>query len=264
MTRRSELLYTPLSEALERLNSPSEAHRYSALPAGIHPAPYAVFARQVATPSQEVARFLSMALAHNLRPLFFEFHDDKFVTRNRCKFALARMHFTDSINRNGDGKWTDILDIQAGQGRSFASIDTNWGEPLVGFHHRLFREVFPTIPDSAFFDGSRWFHSHGISPRKYYPEFLSLFVSGCVLFESYLLCPEELEFTEDVVIPAFDSVAQAFGRRPLIVRLDPPDSEGNSFWLSYPTSLFPFVAEAATSSSLRKFHGANFVSAGAL
>jgi len=190
-----------------------------------------------------------MAISYNLRPLFFEYHDDKFVTLNRCKFALARMRFADTINANKDGRFTDVLDIQACQGRSFASISTKWGEPFVEFHHRLFREVFPRIPDSAFFEGSGWFHSHGFSPRKYYPEFLSLFVSGCVLFESYLLCPEEIDFTENVVIPAFDSVAKAFGRRPLIVRLDPPDSEGNSFWLSYPTSLLSFVGDAISNSS---------------
>jgi hypothetical protein len=244
MTRRSEFLYTPLSEALERLNSQSDANRVSSLPPCIAPAQYAVFARQVATPSHEVARFLSMTVTYNLRPLFFEFHDDKFVTRNRCKFALARMRFADTINTNNDGALTDVLDIQACQGRSFASISTKWGEPFVKFHHRLFREVFPIIPDSAFFDGSGWLHSHGLSPRKYYPAFLSLFVSGCVLFESYLLGPDELDFTENIVMPAFDSVSKAFGRRPLIVRLDPPDSEGNSFWLSYPTSLFSVVAGA--------------------
>jgi len=242
MTHHRELLYTPLLEALERLDSQSDANRVSSSFPGIFPARYAVFARQVATPSHEVARFLSMTIAYNLRPLFFEYHDDKFVTLNRCKFALARMRFADTIDTNMDVRLTDVLDIQACQGRSFASITTKWGEPFVDFHHRLFREVYPIIPDSAFFDGSRWFHSHGFSPRKYYPEFLSLFVSGCVLFESYLLCPDELDFTENVVIPAFDSVSKAFGRRPLIVRLDPPDSEGNKFWLSYPTSLLSVVA----------------------
>lgn len=248
MIRHCDLLYTPLLEALERLNSQSDANRVSALPPCIPPAQYAVFARQVATPSHEVARFLSMTKTYNLRPLFFEFHEDKFVTRNRCKFALARMRFADTINTNGHGRSTDVLDIQACQGRSFASISTKWGEPFVEFHHRLFREVFPMIPDSAFFDGSGWFHSHGFSPREYYPEFLSLFVSGCVLFESYLLCPEELDFTKNVVLPAFDSVSKAFGRRPLIVRLDPPDSEGDGFWVSYPVSLFSSVAGALSNS----------------
>jgi len=248
MIRHHELLYTPLLEALERLNSQSDANRVSSLPPGISPAQYAVFARQVATPSHEVARFLSMTTTYNLRPLFFEYYDDKFVTRNRCKFALARMRFADTINTNHDGRLTDVLDIQASQGHSFASISTKWGEPFVEFHHRLFREVYPMIAGSTFFDGSSWFHSHGFSPRNYYPEFLSLFVSGCVLFESYLLCPDELDFTENVVIPAFDSVSKAFGRRPLIVRLDPPDSEGNNFWLSYPMSLFSSVAKAFSNS----------------
>ena len=248
MTRPRELLYTPLLEALERLDSQSAASRASSLPPGISPARYAVFARQVATPSHEVARFLSMTVTYNLRPLFFEYHDDKFVTLNRCKFALARMRFADSINTNHNGRLTDVLDIQACQGHSFASITTKWGEPFVDFHHRLFREAYPMIPDNAFFDGSGWFHSHGFSPRKYYHDFLSLFVSGCVLFESYLSSPEELDFTQNVVIPAFDSVSSAFGRHPLIVRLDPPDSEGNNFWLSYPTTLFSFVSGAMSNS----------------
>lgn len=234
-------IYTPLSEAVARLES--NTPQGLPLPEGISPARYAVFPRQIATPSHEVFRFLSLAQAYNLTPLFFEFHADKFVTRNRCKFALARMRFEDLPSTNGALKSLTIVDIQAAQGKPFASIQTLWGESFIKFHHSLLCAAFPTLSGNSFFDGSAWFRARGRSPRNYYQNFLSLFVSGCILFESYLSCPDELDFTREVVVPAFNSVCKVFGSPPLIVRLDPPDTEGDSFWLSYPTSIYQPVAE---------------------
>lgn len=240
-------LYTPLPEAIARLKLRSDAPQGLPLPDGISPARYAVFPRQVATPSQEVFRFLSLAETYNLIPLFFEFHADKFVTRNRCKFALARMRFEDAPSTNGASKFLTIVDIQAAQGKSFTSIQTLWNESFIEFHHSLLCANFPNLSSSSFFDGSAWFRAHGDTPRDYYQHFLSLFVSGCVLFESYLSNCDEIDFTREIVVPAFNSVCAAFGSPPLIVRLDPPDTEGHSFWLSYPTSIHQPVAGCLSS-----------------
>jgi hypothetical protein len=242
MTRQLGRLYTPLPLAIAQLNGAvgTPNGNGSRFPVSVPPGRYAVFARQVATPSHKVSRFLSLASANGLTPLFFEFHADKFVTRNRCKFALAKMRFADEPSTWFNSPRLTVVDVQSAQGRPLDSIRTLWGEPLVDFHHGLLFSVFERLSCSAvFFDGSAWFRSHGSSAHSYYESFLSLFVSGWVLFESYLLQPDELAFTRDVVMPAFHSVRAAVGRSPLVVRLDPPELEGSEFWLAYPTAIAP-------------------------
>jgi len=137
-----------------------------------------------------------------------------------------------------------IIDLQKSQGLPFTSICTLWGEPFISFHHRLLLAEFPSLTNESFFDASSWFRRHGPSAREYYHAFLSLFISGCVLFETYSLSPDERAFTYDVVLRAFDSVCVAYRCPPLIVRLAPPDNEQHGFWSSYATSVQSRVVTA--------------------
>ena len=232
-----EELYVSLPEAVARVHGDKSRVDGLPFPTGNPGARYAVFPRQVATPTHEVRRFLSIAEAHGLEPLFFEYHADRFVTRNLCKFSLARMRFTDDPDHKGIDCVLTTIDIQAAQGRPLGALSTLWGEPLVTFHHKLLRESCPGLDDGAFYDGSGWFRSYGGTPIHYYRHFLSLFISQAVLFETYLMDREEARFTTDIVFPAFKYVRDTFGRKPLVVRLDPQGMEGHPFWLSYPKQL---------------------------
>lgn len=239
--------YTPLEEvATANISLPaSSAARALGIPEGR----YAVFPRQLASPTHEVFRFLTLSVSAGLTPLFLEFHSDKFVTRNRTKFSLARMTFTDTPCNTRIHTFT-TLDIQAAQGRSLRSLRTHWGEPFVNFHHSLFRSAASTVAAGAvFYDASRWFHTWGPTPQDYYFHFLSLFLSDFVLFESYVPHSYERSFTTNIVIPAFQAVKRTFGHRPRIVRLDPPESEGTDFWQFYPTRFKSVVDSHITSYS---------------
>ena len=94
------------------------------------------------------------------------------------------MRFADEPTADG-GRSLDVVDVQAAQGRPFETIQTVWGEPLVAFHHAMLFASFPLLPRAALWDASGWFRANGPSPSGYYRQFLSLFISGCVLFESY-------------------------------------------------------------------------------
>ncbi|HEY5315719.1 MAG TPA: hypothetical protein VIK18_24525 [Pirellulales bacterium] len=50
----------------------------------------------------------------------------------------------------------------------------------------------------------------------------------------------ESEFTNTVVLPAFDGVA-SLGLAPLVCRLDPPDREGCESWHFYDHVLYRYV-----------------------
>lgn len=91
------------------------------------------------------------------------------------------------------------------------------------------------------YDASDWYLAHGPGAQQYYADFFTLFIDHAILFESFLFTREEGHFTSEIIIPAFATAFSRRGLRPLICRLDPPDAEGNAYWLQYPQELQAFV-----------------------
>lgn len=244
---RIEHIYTPIQDVVQELfrrralSAPTVNNDLESL---LAPSGYAVLFRQVATPNFELERFLFLASITGLIPLVFEFHQDKFVTRNPAKYALARMGFFDGIGRNGGprSKRISIVDLDMADGTPFTHLTTSWGESFVEFHHGLL-SLFSPNTSVCRFDGSEWLKNHGGNARNYYTDFFQLFVRHAVLFESFLLSTDEdTIFTTDVVLPAFAEVVSNSGFKPLICKLDPPDREGDPLLYSYPMSLHQHVA----------------------
>ena len=244
-------LYTPLENAAAELRTrrgasvlavrtPLERHLFDG-----H---YAVLFRQIATPNFELERFVSLALSAGLTPMVLEFQRDKFVTRNPIKYALARMGFHAGTGRKGGSRlrFISVADLHATDGRLLCHALTSWGQRLVLFHHELLEER-QSLSCIELFDGSEWFLSHGGGARSYYAAFLSLFVRHAVLFESFLFTLHEHQFTSEIVLPSFDAVFAQHGLRPIVCRLDPPESEGFPYWLQYPDALHESVLARRTS-----------------
>ena len=210
---------------------------------------YAVLFRAIATPNFEMLRFVALARQHGLTPLVLEHHSDKLVfSRNPLKHALARMCFHNGIGRNGGARLSvlSVSDMSVFNGRTIADVKTFSGESLVGFHHHLLTTNAETRL-VEYFDLSSWLIAHGATASHYYPHFLSLFVRHAVLFESFLATPTESQFVSEIVIPALDAVSSEHGCRPLISRLDPIETEGDSYWLQYPHDLSAVAASRLSS-----------------
>lgn len=255
LDKRLNRLYTPIQDAICQIRDGAHKQPSTLLPVGLPKAKYAIFARQVASASHETLRFVRLAESHGLTPLCFEFHADKFVTRNRTKLSLGHMRFADTLTDCAKSKVIKTVNAQSAQGRPLESVRTVWGQSLIEFHHSLLKEALPKDSSPVLFDGSEWFRSFGHHPQDYYHQFLSLFVSQGVLFETYLLQPDERDFTSEIILPAFESVSSTIGR-PMIVQLDPPDCPGHDFWVSYPTSLREKVAERMNQESEKDIRNA--------
>ncbi len=119
-------------------------------------------------------------------------------------------------------------------------IATLWGQRLISFHHELL-SMRPSLSHVETHDASDWYVEHGPSAQQYYTDFFTLFIDHAILFESFLVTPQEEQFTSEIIIPAFEAAYARRGLRPLICRLDPPDTEGDSYWLQYPQELEVFV-----------------------
>lgn len=249
--------YTPLAEAVALLH----ARRAAASPLGtgnmlecyLAPRPYAVLFRHVATPNFELERFVALAYSVNLTPLVFEFPQDKFVTCNPAKHALARMSFYAGTGRNGGprNRVLTIADVVAADRMPLCQITTTFGQKLIPFHHELLRSQ-PGLHDLEIVDGSPFFLAHPGGARHYYPEVFRLFIRHAILFESFLFTPPDQQFTTEIAIPAFNAVNERHGCHPLICRLDPPETEGDSYWYHYPDALHERVATQFSSQQTPK------------
>lgn len=247
--RGCEVLYTPLEVAQEEirrrwndkdLKQSVVSFLNEQVPSFFKDSPCAVFWRHIASPNLEYAHFLKLAADAKLMPICPEFIADKFVTRNPDKYRLAKMYFHGvSGLKNGDKIETvKVIDVTAAQGKRLDEITTLWGEPFVGFHHRLVRELYPSVPCD--YDISEWIRQWG-SIDSGYERVFALLTCFAVLFENFFLSGHESEFTRTVALPAFHATVARFGVKPLIVRLLPPETETDLYWWCYPASLKPIV-----------------------
>lgn len=205
--------------------------------------PKLIFHRQLLTPNYETLRFVSIADALGIEPLFFEYHDDKFVTENDWKYHLGALSFYWGKGKKGGEKITrlNIIDFNSSNGKKISEIRTLWGQSLVEFHHELFALRFKKFNFDTF-DGSQWYIENGGKPKEYYKSFLALCIKNGILFENFILPnEEELRFTKDIFLPIFSEVTEKIGVKPLIVALEPTDIEGDKFWMCHPPETFDYV-----------------------
>jgi hypothetical protein len=245
-------MYTPLETAVEELHNrrlrfagctPGRDWLRDDLPK--HPNGYALLARFIATPNLEALRFLGLAKDSGLLSVIAGSNHDKFVTQNPLKRALARMGFHNGFNRHGQ-PLVEFVNVMNGsqQGRPMQELRTLWGQSLIAFHHELLAHAINGGGHPAVFDISAQYTRAGGTAAAYYRRFLlPLCIADGIVFEDYLLDGNELSFTRDVVLPAFDAVTAKFGLKPLIVRLSAPKEENSSHWFWYPGEMKTFVQE---------------------
>lgn len=193
------------------------------------------------TPNYEIRRYVSIADALDLTPLMFEREQDKFVPQNNIwKHALGKIRIMEGRDRNGHAilKKINIVNFNTASGTSLSSIQTLWGQSLIGFHHEMFFQAFPHLnKEDHIFDNSEWFFEVGGTLSTYYSALLDLTIAHGILFENFFLDEREREFTRDIFLPAFIAAYKRWGIKPLIVALEPTDTEGEEFWFSHPPEM---------------------------
>ncbi len=247
-----ETIYTSLEVAWEELATRRQDRnlekKVTEFIGGDVPEPFlkeaqAVLFRNLATPNYEVGRFISLINGFGkLKPLVFEYVDDKFTSNNEAKRMLGKMYFAHSLGRKGgmnlDSR--NIIEFVESDGRLISEIETLWGQSLVSFHHEYLEHCYPEMPLSLY-DASFWLKTKGRKAAEYYKAFFALFIRHGILFENMMLDEKEYAFAKNVFVPSFLSVCENFGMKPLIVALEPTDIEGDMFWMCYPSTDMPYV-----------------------
>jgi hypothetical protein len=234
----NQVVYTPLSEAIVLLEERQKDTILVAkiekllgedIPTVLVGKKCAVLNRQVATPNHESKRFILLAEESNLSPVFFEYHSDKFTPENDFKYSLGKLTIYNGIGKNGGQKkeYNNIIDFNKSNGKKLSEIPTTSSVSLVDFHKNLFSKSYNNI---QCWEASEWFRNHGINPSTYYVNFFLLFTCHAILFENFLLEGPEKKFTEEIILPAIETVINLTGFKPIIVPLEPIDMESDGYW----------------------------------
>jgi len=242
----NQIVYTPLSEALRLLDERRKDPEFMAkvenilkgdIPEFLKENKCGILGRHIATPNHESRRFISIAKEHNLRPVFFEYLDDKFTSGNSFKHSLGQLHVQKEHPRHSHqhSEKITIIDFNIHNGKKLREVKTLWSESLVDFHKKLFTAHNYHADDLYVYDGSDWFKNNGGHKAvNFYSNFLSLFTCYGILFENFLTSKDtEGNFTKDIVLPAIEKVMNITGVKPLIVPLEPLEMEADDFWLHY-------------------------------
>jgi hypothetical protein len=248
----NKFVYTPVNEAIRELKKRRGNKKLenkilrslkNNLPSPLKISPRAVLFRQLATPNYETRRFMDITELAGIKPLFWEYYNDKFVSKNEVKYYLGMINFCRGIGKKGGLKseYKKIIDFNCYNGKKISDVKTISGKKLVSFHHSLFAGTYRKLPKDYFFDASDWLKENGGTAANYYKNYLTLFVSNAIEFENFMLDIKEVSFTKELFLPAFCQVIKEFGVKPLIVALEPTEIETNEFWMCHPYSSKKFV-----------------------
>ncbi|MDD5396525.1 MAG: hypothetical protein PHW24_00505 [Candidatus Moranbacteria bacterium] len=225
-----DALYMALPDAKEEvwkrwndkeLRKKVEKYLNGNIPGCFHDGPKAVLARHIASPNNELIRYLDLAKDAGLNPVCLEYLSDKFRAENEDKYYLGKMvFFCKSGNKNvcENRSNKNIIDFNLSEGAFLHEMKTLSGENFIDFHHRLLN-FFLKDGDCQIIDASEWIKSNGKKPSLYYERFFALFVCFGILFEDYLENKNENKFTHEIVLPSFSAVFKEFNLKPIIVRL---------------------------------------------
>lgn len=191
--------------------------------------------RQIGTPDMEFERFLELCRKANLKPVCFEYTEDKFSARSFTKYALTNLVFSKGTDKNLKNivAKEKIIDFKDAEKKRICDLVTLWDENLVEFHHFFLQAIFP-IMENRVIDLSQWIKRNKELVQNYYFLVLSFAVCHTVYFDDFDLLKEEDDFTNEIVLPAFKEVERYFGFKPIIVKISNiGEHEKDPYWWCY-------------------------------
>lgn len=243
---KSDDIYTPLREAEEEikrrwgdqvLRKQLDDILGDILPDVFKKEPRAILCRAILTPNFEINYFIDLMNLVHLKPVCGEMRRDKFCTMNKDKIHLGKLVFLHKSKKGNDvTNKKIIIDFNKSANKSFEHIKTLNNRDFIEFHHQLYVKQYKKIMDIVNLYG---FIEKGEGPNKFYETLFLLCLSNAILFDNFIAKEHEHEkiFTEEVVLPAFESIVKKYNLKPLVVQLLPLEDEEKEKWMWYPGHL---------------------------
>ncbi len=211
--------------------------------------PILYLARHVGTPNFETLRFIYLMKHLGLKTVITQDSKGIFVSQNNVKRALCKLPICRSVTQKNSTLHEQyhnvtIVDFNKTDGKIFSEIETVWGEKLINFHQRLFREL--ELEEVEFPDDADWIDRHYRGNLlRHYKDLMALFLVHGIFFENYNPDePQEVYFVRTILRPACEYVKEKFGYYPLIVQVFPTTFESTLFWMSYPSKVLDIIRKS--------------------
>ncbi len=253
----SDIMLTPfeaMHELKRRRRDPAQQKRVEEYLAGDIPEyfkgdPILYLARHIVTPNFETLRFIHLMRHLGLKTVITQDSKGLFVSQNNVKRALCKLPICCRVAQKNSILHEQyhnvtIVDFNKTDGKLFSEIETVWGEKLINFHQRLFREL--GLEEVEFPDDADWIDRHYRGNLlRHYKDLMALFVVHGIFFENYNPDePQEVYFVRTILRPACEYVKEKFGYYPLIVQVFPTSFESTHFWMSYPSKVLDIIRKS--------------------
>jgi hypothetical protein len=203
--------------------------------------PIFYLSRYIATPNFEFLRAKDIAANYKLDLVVGEDLKSTFVGSNELKRKLGKLTVVTGKNSNGHETFENftIVDFSQVQGKNICDNQTLQGLSLCEFHHQLLKHFDDS--STKYVDESAWVDANYREDiLLQYEQMLTLLCVHGIMLESYP--PEEHDFLENVVYPAFQSVIKKTNCKPLIVEHISDEEEYEKDWNAYPTECYEFIS----------------------
>lgn len=246
-----EFIYTPLDQAVKQLKDRWRDKNIKVLlsnlvniPVKLRKEPTIALLRPICTPNFETHKFINIADALKIKAIIWEYTHDKFVPDNPIKYHLGKLNFFYGLGRNGGQRIEvlKLLDFTKWSGKPIRKVKALNGSLLKKIHRDIFLKKYVDFDLKNIIDVSNWYKRNGQTAKEYYKKLLLIFIRNSILFDNFLLKDKhEIQFIKSVFLPAFIEVYYKTGIKPLIVSLEPTDTEGSNFWYMYPPDVKDLV-----------------------
>ena len=202
--------------------------------------PIFYLSRYIASPDYETLKFYEQVKGYRLPVVIGEDPVDIFTTNSSLKRNLMKMPIINGVSKDGTGiiQYTTISDFNSQQGKKLGEVELLNHMKLHSFHKKLCEKFLPKPVRVV--DESKWVDRHSRGELvKLYEDMMALFLVNGIMLEQYE--PDEIDFLEEVVLPALKTTKERFGYKPLIAPLSLKYSKKITDLNTYPASVGAYI-----------------------
>ncbi len=205
-------------------------------------APIFYLSRYLATPDYETLFFIDQVKKYNYPIIIGEDPKDKVTSYSSLKRNLLKLPIIVGESKNGAGiiQYRRVADQNSEQGKSFEEAMLLNGKKLTNLHTYLTKKLFPK--NVRVVDESGWVNRHHRGELiELYEYMLALLLVHGIMLEVYE--PDEIDFVQQVVLPAMKKTEKRFGHKPLLAPLVQKPSAKIADINSYPKNVLKHLDE---------------------
>lgn len=202
--------------------------------------PIFYLSRYLVTPDYETLLFVDQVQKYKFPIVIGEDNDDILTSHSTLKRNLLKLPIITGESKTGHGivQYERIADLNTEQGKKIKEVQMLNGDSLTAFHHSIAKKLLPK--HVLIKDESAWVDRHSRGELiTLYESMLALLVVHGIMLEYYEI--DEIDFLQEIVLPALKKTKTRFGYTPLIAPLKQSHSKKIRDYNSYPKAVKQYI-----------------------